>query len=100
MQTKKYFNYRKKNNFTRYNDLNLNNIENKIKKTIRRPEQDLHKIVFEYLNHYALPESAFIVHYPAGGYRTAFEAKLFKSLGTVSGMPDLMIFYNGNNIFY
>jgi hypothetical protein len=37
----------------------------------------------------------FVFHYPAGGWRSPVEAAIFKSLGVVAGIPDLLILYQG-----
>jgi hemin uptake protein HemP len=34
-------------------------------------------------------------HYPAGGWRSPIEAAILKSLGTVAGVPDLLIVHRG-----
>jgi hypothetical protein len=33
-----------------------------------------------------------LAHYPAGGYRTRYEAGRFKAMGVQSGLPDLLLF--------
>jgi hypothetical protein len=37
----------------------------------------------------------FWCHVPNGGYRGAIEAAIFKSLGVVAGVPDLLLIYSG-----
>jgi hypothetical protein len=34
-------------------------------------------------------------HYPAGGWRSPIEAAIFKSLGVVAGIPDILIVHRG-----
>jgi hypothetical protein len=34
-------------------------------------------------------------HVPNGGYRTAVEAAIFKSLGLIPGVPDLLLVHGG-----
>jgi hypothetical protein len=60
----------------------------------RRPEQALQKAVFEHLAWRGVP-GLFVCHYPAGGWRSPVEAGIFKSLGAVAGVPDIIIFYAG-----
>jgi hypothetical protein len=35
--------------------------------------------------------SELLAHYPAGGYRTRFEASRFKAMGVQDGLPDLLL---------
>jgi hypothetical protein len=60
----------------------------------RRPEQQLQKAVLEHLAWRALP-GVWWAHYPAGGWRSPVEAAIFKSLGVVAGVPDLLIVRHG-----
>ena len=60
----------------------------------RRPEQALQHTVGKFLD-VALPNDALWCHYPAGGKRSPIEARIFKSLGVRSGIPDLLLFHNG-----
>lgn len=61
----------------------------------RRPEQELQRAV---LQHFAWrgARDIFVFHYPAGGWRSSVEAAIFKSLGVVAGIPDLLIIRNGH----
>jgi hypothetical protein len=59
-----------------------------------RPEQKLQKAVLVHLAWRAVP-GAWWCHYPAGGWRSPIEAAIFKSLGVVAGVPDLLIVYRG-----
>jgi hypothetical protein len=60
----------------------------------RHLEQDLQKLVLEHLQ-WRRPKGAFVFHYPAGGWRSPVEAAILKSIGTVPGIPDLLIIYEG-----
>jgi hypothetical protein len=60
----------------------------------RRPEQQLQRAVVEHLRWRARPD-VWWCHYPAGGFRSAIEAAIFKSLGTTAGVPDLLLVYGG-----
>ena len=56
----------------------------------RQPEQELQRSVLDHLAWRALP-GTWWCHYPAGGWRSPIEARIFKSLGVVAGTPDLLI---------
>jgi hypothetical protein len=58
----------------------------------RRPEQQLQKAVLEHLAWRGMP-GLFVFHYPAGGWRSPVEAAIFKSLGVVAGIPDILIIH-------
>jgi hypothetical protein len=58
----------------------------------RRPEQQLQKAVLEHLAWRGVP-GLFVFHYPAGGWRSPIEAAIFKSLGVVAGVPDILILH-------
>ena len=62
--------------------------------TRRRPEQQLQRAVIEHLRWRGVP-GLWWCHYPAGGFRSAIEAAIFKSLGTTAGVPDLLLVYRG-----
>jgi hypothetical protein len=62
--------------------------------TRRRLEQELQKAVLEHLAWRSAPE-VFVFHYPAGGWRSPIEAAIFKSLGVVAGIPDILIIRAG-----
>ena len=57
---------------------------------MRRPEQALQRTIVHALR-VALPRNWMTIHYAAGGYRKPVEAAILKSIGAVSGFPDLMI---------
>ena len=56
--------------------------------TRRRPEQTIQRTLFQ---HFATRRArgAFAWHCPNGGYRSPIEAKIFKGLGVVAGIPDV-----------
>jgi hypothetical protein len=60
----------------------------------RQPEAQLQRSVLERLRWRGVP-GLFVFHYPAGGWRSSVEAAIFKSLGVVAGIPDLLIIYQG-----
>jgi hypothetical protein len=37
----------------------------------------------------------FAFHVPLGGYRTPVEGAIFKSIGTVAGVPDIILIFEG-----
>jgi hypothetical protein len=55
----------------------------------------LQKAVLEHLAWRGV-RGVFAFHYPARGWRSAVEAAIFKSLGVVAGIPDIIIIYNGH----
>jgi VRR-NUC domain-containing protein len=59
-----------------------------------RSEQQIQKSILDHLAWRGLPE-LFAFHVPNGGYRPAVEAKIFKSLGVIPGVPDVLILYRG-----
>ena len=61
----------------------------------RRIEQQLQKAVLEHLRLRGAP-NVFAFHCPNGGARSPIEAAIFKSLGVVAGVPDLLIICDGN----
>jgi hypothetical protein len=60
----------------------------------RRPEQQIQKAVLGHLAWRAVP-GTWWAHYPAGGWRSPIEAAIFKSLGVVAGIPDILIVHCG-----
>ena len=60
----------------------------------RRPEQELQKAVLQHLA-WRGARGLFAFHYPAGGRRSLIEAAIFKSLGVVAGIPDILIIHKG-----
>jgi hypothetical protein len=61
---------------------------------IRRPEQEIQRSVFEHFAWRAMP-GVFAFHCPNGGWRSPVEAQIFKSLGVVAGVPDILIVCRG-----
>jgi hypothetical protein len=61
---------------------------------MRRPEQIIHKAVVAHLRARSEPR-VFFWHTPNGGKRGIVEAKIFKALGVVAGVPDLVILKAG-----
>lgn len=61
---------------------------------MKRPEQEIHKAVVSHLNARSYP-GTFFFHPANGGKRTPFEARLFKSLGVISGVPDIIVLKGG-----
>jgi hypothetical protein len=55
-----------------------------------RPEQQIQRAVLSHLAWRAMP-GTWWCHYPAGGWRSPIEAAIFKSLGVVAGVPDILI---------
>jgi hypothetical protein len=60
----------------------------------RRPEQAIQRAVMEHLAWRAVP-GVFALHIPNGGWRTAIEGAILKSLGVVAGAPDILVIHNG-----
>src|SRR5690606_41873444 len=65
-----------------------------IKPRVRRPEQDLQRLVWKFLL-VALPGHAWAAHIPNGMYRTPAEAGILKSMGQIPGVPDLLVVFEG-----
>jgi hypothetical protein len=62
---------------------------------MKRPEQSIHRAVFQHLA--ARPQlNVFGFHVPNGGYRSPVEAKVLAGLGVVAGIPDLLIIKDGH----
>ena len=59
-----------------------------------RPEQAIQKAVLQHLKLRGA-RNLFAFHCPNGGARTAIEGAIFKSLGVVAGVPDLLIISDG-----
>lgn len=58
---------------------------------MKRPEQELQKAVYKYIC-YAAPK-VLCFHVPNGGKRSKVEASIFKAMGVVPGVADLLLFY-------
>jgi hypothetical protein len=61
---------------------------------MRRPEQEIQKAVFAHLKQRGAP-GVFFWHPFSGGYRRPIEAKIYKSLGAIAGLPDVMVLKDG-----
>lgn len=59
-----------------------------------RPEQAVHQAVVQHLDLRGKP-GIFYYHPANGGFRTAIEGSILKSLGVRAGVPDLIILYEG-----
>jgi hypothetical protein len=58
------------------------------------PEQQIHRAVMQHLRARGQP-GVFAFHVPNGGKRSPIEAAIFKSLGVVAGIPDVLIIKQG-----
>lgn len=67
------------------------------RKSIKRLEQDFQKALVATLRLVLVPWKTLIFHCPNGGYRSRVEAGVLKGMGTVSGIPDLMVLYTGDD---
>jgi hypothetical protein len=56
---------------------------------MKRPEQELHRAAYNYIR-YAAP-SILCFHVPNGGKRSVIEAAIFKSMGVLPGVADLIL---------
>lgn len=61
---------------------------------MKRPEQDVQRAVFQHLRARA-GQNVFCFHCPNGGRRSRIEASIFKGLGVVAGVPDLICIKDG-----
>jgi len=69
-------------------------VENAAMMRRARPEQALQKAVCGHLAWRAATD-CFWFHPPNGGWRSAIEAAVFKSLGVKPGVPDLILIHRG-----
>jgi hypothetical protein len=60
----------------------------------QRPEQQIQCAVFLHLRQRGVP-GVFAFHPANGGYRTATEAAIFKALGVVAGVSDVIVIRDG-----
>ena len=60
---------------------------------MKRPEQTLQQQVVRWFSLQYPHQAKFLHHSPNGGYRTAAEGRIFKSMGTRAGFPDLVLFW-------
>jgi hypothetical protein len=64
--------------------------------TRRRPtEVQIQRAAIELLAWCARP-GVFAFHVPLGGYRTRAEAGIFKAIGTIAGIPDIVCIFEGH----
>lgn len=67
----------------------------KVRKKVKHPEQDLQKTIYKWFSlQYPLLYGC-LFHVPNGGKRSVVEASIFKAMGTVSGIPDILFIYKG-----
>jgi hypothetical protein len=59
-----------------------------------RPEDQIQRAILAHLRIRG-PREAFVFAVPNGGLRSAAEASIMKGLGTVAGVPDLIILHQG-----
>jgi len=59
---------------------------------MKRPEQALQQAVYKYIR-YAAP-CVLCFHVPNGGKRSKIEAAIFKSMGVLPGVADLLLFWD------
>ena len=60
-----------------------------------QPEAQLQRALVEHLAWRARP-GVFAFHCPNGGWRSRVEAAILKAMGTVPGVPDIIIIYDGH----
>ena len=58
-------------------------------------EEQIHKAVIQHLKLRGVPQ-AFWFHIPNGGKRSIREAKAFKAMGVIPGVPDLLLIKHGD----
>jgi VRR-NUC domain len=58
----------------------------------RTPEADIQRCVFQHLRLRA-PKDAFYFHPFSGGARRPIEAAIYKSLGAIAGLPDVIVIH-------
>jgi hypothetical protein len=58
------------------------------------PEQLIQRAVMDHLRWRAVP-GVFAFHPANGGWRSAIEAAIFKGIGVVAGVPDVLILHDG-----
>ena len=61
---------------------------------MRRPEATIQRAVFAHLRKRAMP-NVFAWHTPNGGRRERIEGAIFKGLGVVAGVPDVVCIKDG-----
>jgi hypothetical protein len=66
----------------------------RVRRKSARPEQQIQRAVFQHLKQRAAP-GVFAFHVPNGGARRPIEAAIFKGLGVVAGVPDIIAIKGG-----
>jgi predicted RecB family endonuclease len=61
---------------------------------MKRPEQAIQRAVVQHLTARGV-RNMFFMHVPNGGFRSAVEAAIFKSLGLRAGTPDIIAIKDG-----
>ena len=61
----------------------------------RHPEAAIQRAVFEHLRLRGVP-GLFYFHPFSGGYRRPIEAAIYKSLGAIAGLPDIIAIKDGH----
>jgi hypothetical protein len=61
----------------------------------RSSEQAIHKAVISHLRTRAAPGVVFW-HTPNGGFRTPVEGSIFKGMGVIPGIPDILLLRDGD----
>lgn len=61
---------------------------------MNRPEQDMQRDVFKHIRSRSMP-GVFAFHCPNGGGRSKIEGAIFKGLGVVAGVPDIIAINRG-----
>jgi len=68
---------------------------------MKRPEQALQIACMKYLKELGeVTKKCFSYHPANGGYRTPVEAAILKSMGVVSGVPDIVIHLHGGKSLF
>lgn len=61
-----------------------------------RPEQEIQRALFQHLRLRGV-DGLVAIHVPNGGYRKPFEAAVLKGLGVTAGVPDVLIWHDGQS---
>jgi hypothetical protein len=61
----------------------------------QRPEELVHRAIADYLRIVAPINHFWWAHYPAGGARTPAEGGIFKAMGVVPGVADILVIPHG-----
>src|SRR6516165_3894035 len=60
-----------------------------------RPEDAIQRAVFQHIRTRGVP-GLVAVHVPMGGKRRPVEAAILKGLGATAGIPDILLWHDGN----